>query len=61
MSDAAHGTMIAQRTKRRPGNSLTRNCARPRLMTIVSATTATTQTSVFDRTVGSDSCCNTLE
>lgn len=55
MSDAAHGTMIAQRTYRRPGNSLTRNCANPRLMRIVSTTTATTQMSVFVSTVGRDS------
>ena len=31
----AQGTMIAHRTNRRPGNSFTRNCARPRLMTSI--------------------------
>ena len=42
-SDAAHGTMIAQRTTLRPKNSLDRNWATPRLTSMVSATTATTQ------------------
>ena len=52
-SEAAQGTMIAHRTTLRPQKSLVRNCATPRLMTIVIATTATTQMMVFTSTVPS--------
>ena len=52
-SEAAQGTMIAQRTSLRPQKSLLRNCATPRLMTMVRATTATTHTMVFITTVPS--------
>jgi hypothetical protein len=53
ISDAAHGTITAQRTSRRPAKSLDRNCASPRLISTVTVTTATTQTAVFASTVGS--------
>src|SRR5580765_5808559 len=58
--DAAHGKITAQRTTRRPQNSLVRNWASPRLTRIVRATTATTHTTVLARTVGRLSLWSTL-
>ena len=56
MSEAAHGTISAQRTSRRPGKRWFRNCARPSEITMVTATTTTTHTTVFATTVGSAGC-----
>ncbi len=56
MSEAAHGTISAQRTTRRPGNSRFRNCASASETSSVTATTTATQTTVLATTVGSASC-----
>ena len=58
MSDAAHGTMSAQRTSRRPGKLAFRNWPRASESTMVTPTMTTTQTAVFASTVGSASCSN---
>src|ERR1700742_3969918 len=49
-SDAAHGTIRAQRTIRRPGNRLFRNWASPKETPIVTATTSITQITVLSST-----------
>src|SRR6201996_6609659 len=49
-SDAAQGTIRAQRTIRRPGNRLFRNWASPSETPIVTATTSTTQITVLSST-----------
>ena len=46
---AAHGTITASRTSRRPGNAWWSSCASASEITIVTATTPTTQTTVFSR------------
>ena len=56
MSEAAHGTMSAQRTSRRPGKLAFRNCPRPSEMTMVAATITATHSAVFASTVGRASC-----
>ena len=47
MSEAAHGTIRAQRTSRRPGKLLSRNWASPSEIAMVTPTTTATHTSVF--------------
>ncbi len=56
MSDAAHGTMRAQRTSRRPGKAASRSWASPSEITIVIPTTRATHVTVLPITVGSASC-----
>ena len=56
MSEAAHGTIKAQRTRRRPGNSSFRSWAMPSEPAMVTTTIATTQISVLATTVTSASC-----
>ena len=56
ITDAAHGTMSAQRTSRRPGKLLSRNCASPSDIRRVTTTMTVTQTTVFATTVVSASC-----
>jgi len=56
MTDAAHGTISAHRTSRRPGKASFRSCARPSDTTTVTSTTTTTQITVLATTVGSASC-----
>src|ERR1700742_1883221 len=48
--DAAHGTISAQRTIRRPGNRLFRNWATPSEIPIVDVRTSTTQSTVLTST-----------
>ena len=56
MSEAAHGTISAHRTTRRPGNSRLRNCASPSEIRSVTPTTTTTHTTVLATTAGSAAC-----
>ena len=56
MTDAAHGTMSAQRTSVRPGKRAPRSCASASDSKIVTATTTATQTTVFATTMASGSC-----
>ena len=56
ISEAAHGTISAQRTSAGPGNAAFRNWARPSEITTVTPTTVATHTIVFATTVGSASC-----
>ena len=56
MSEAAHGTMSAHRTSRRPGKDSFRSWASPSESAMVTATTTATQTTVFATTVGRASC-----
>ncbi|MGH1525808.1 hypothetical protein ACRAWC_17855 [Leifsonia sp. L25] len=49
---AAHGTMIAIRTQRRPGKFLSRNCASASEIATVMTTTETTQMKVLRRMPG---------
>jgi hypothetical protein len=55
-SEAAHGTISAQRTNRRPGKRWLRSCASPSEITTVTATTAVTHTTVLSTTTGSAGC-----
>ena len=56
MSEAAHGTISAHRTSRRPGKDSFRSWASPSESAMVSATTIATQTTVFAATAGRASC-----
>ncbi|GAA2455077.1 hypothetical protein GCM10010191_87630 [Actinomadura vinacea] len=51
-TEAAHGTISAQRTSRRPGNRALSSCASGSESTTVAATTPTTQSTVRNRTPG---------
>ncbi len=55
ISAAAHGTINAQRTRRRPGNAAFSSWARPSEITMVTPTTSATHVTVLATTVGSAS------